>query len=99
MSLIAASLPVGFGLLFLALDGSADGGGTSDFLEEVFFLTISFGGETTTVVSSTSLPNKSNGFCLNHKKMNRLSYSIQIVLSFTLYFCTIEDEIEKWIIQ
>lgn len=61
LSLKAASLPVGCGLLFLALDLSAEAGAESVFLEEVVFLTISLGAKAGTS-ASTSLPKRSNGF-------------------------------------
>lgn len=61
----AASLPVGPFLGFLALAGSAFGGGTSAFLDDVVFFTISLGGcGGTWESSSTSLPNKAYKFWL-----------------------------------
>lgn len=53
----APSLPVALAF-FLALAGSADAGGTSDFLDEVVFLTTSLIGSFGVESSSTSLPNK-----------------------------------------
>lgn len=41
----AASLPVADFLFFLAFAGSAPGGGTSPFLEEVVFLVTTLGGK------------------------------------------------------